>query len=55
MLTLNWIKNEDNVVYGKDEDLIPVLAKDLVIPDLQKKIDQFRADPVKIPSPILIL
>ncbi len=47
MLTLNWIKNEDNVVYGKDEDLIPVLAKDLVIPDLQKKIDQFRSDPVK--------
>ncbi len=47
MLSLNWLKNEDNVVYGKDEELVPVLAKDLVIPDLQKKIDQFRASPVK--------
>ena len=47
MLTLNWLLNEDNVVYGKDEQLVPVLAKDLQIPDLQSKIDRFRADPVK--------
>ncbi len=47
MLTLNWLKNEDNAVYGTDEELVPILAKDLVIPDLQKKIDQFRSAPVK--------
>ena len=47
MLSINWLKNDDNVVYGKDEELVPVLARDLVIPDLQKKIDRFRAAPVK--------
>ncbi len=47
MLNLNWIKNEDHVVYGTDEELIPVLSKDLFIPDLGKKIRQFRENPVK--------
>ena len=47
MLTLNWIRNEDHVVYGKDEELIPMLSKDLAIPDLGRKIEAFRANPVK--------
>ncbi len=47
MLNLNWIKNEDHVVYGTDEELIPILSKDLFIPDLGKKIRQFRENPVK--------
>ncbi len=47
MLSLNWLKNEDNVVYGRDEELVPKLAKALMIPDLQAKIDRFRAAPVK--------
>ena len=47
MLTLNWIKDENNVVYGTDEELVPILAKDLAIPDLQAKIDRFRDAPVK--------
>lgn len=45
MLTLNWLKNEDHVVYGTDEELIPLLAKRLVIPDLGKKIEHFRCAP----------
>ena len=47
MLNLKWIKNEDHVVYGTDEELIPILSKDLFIPDLGKKIRQFRENPVK--------
>ena len=47
MLTLNWLKNTDHVVYGTDEQLIPMLSKDLVIPDLQRRIAQFRENPVK--------
>ena len=47
MLTLNWVKNTDHVVYGTDEELIPMLAKKLVIPDLGQRIRAFREDPVK--------
>ena len=47
MLTLNWLKNEDNVVYGTDEELIPMLSKELLMPDFGKKIAQFREAPVK--------
>ena len=34
MLTLNWLTNEDHVVYGTDEELIPLLSKELQIPDM---------------------
>ena len=47
MLTLNWLKNEDSVVYGSDGQLVPMLAKNLMIPDPQRKIDAFRLAPVK--------
>ena len=47
MLNLNWLKNEDHVVFGTDEQLIPILSKDLMIPDLGNKIRQFRENPVK--------
>lgn len=47
MLTLNWLKNEDNVVYGTDEELIPMLSKDLAIPDLERRIKLFRETPCK--------
>jgi hypothetical protein len=46
MLTLNWLANEDHVVYGRDEQLIPMLAKQLMIPDLGTKIANFRCAPV---------
>ncbi len=47
MLTLNRIKDSDNVVYGKDEDLIPTLSKYLQISVLGEKIRKFREAPVK--------
>ena len=42
MLSLNWLLNEDHVVYGTDEQLIPMLSKELFIPDLGIKIRKFR-------------
>ncbi len=47
MLTKNWITDENNVVYGSDDELIPMLSKYLSIPDLDRKIKQFREAPVK--------
>lgn len=47
MLTLNWLKDEENVVYGREEEIVPALAKDLMIPDLMEKIECFRRSPVK--------
>ena len=47
MLTRNWINNPDHVVYGTDEELIPMLSKKLIISDLGDRIKRFREDPVK--------
>ena len=47
MLTLNWLKDEENVVYGREEEIVPALAKDLMIPDLMAQIERFRQAPVK--------
>ena len=47
MLTLNWLKDENNVVYAKQSDIVPVLARDFRIPDLAERIEAFRANPDK--------
>ncbi len=47
MLTVNRIKDEDRVVYGTDEELIPMLSKYLSMPELGRKIREFRENPVK--------
>ena len=47
MLSLHWIKDTDHVVYGTDEQLIPMLAKKLLIPDLEQRIRKFRENPVR--------
>ena len=47
MLTLKWLKNEDHVVYGKEEDVVPLLSKNLKISDLGEKVKAFRENPVK--------
>ena len=47
MLTLNWLKDEENVVYGREEEIVPALSKDLLIPDLMEQIERFRQSPVK--------
>ena len=45
MLTLNWLKDEENVVYGREDQIVPTLAKDLMIPDLMAQIERFRQAP----------
>ena len=47
MLTLNWLKDEENVVYGPEDELIFQLAGDLMIPDLKDAVERFRRAPVK--------
>lgn len=47
MLTLQWLKNVDHVVYGKEDETIPLLSRNLKMPDLGEKIRQFRENPVK--------
>lgn len=47
MLTLNFLQNEENVVYGPEDQLIPQLAGDLMIADLQDAVERFRRSPVK--------
>ena len=47
MLTLNWLKDEENVVYGREAQIVPELSRDLMIPDLMEQIERFRRSPVK--------
>ena len=42
MLTLNWLKDEENVVYGREAQIVPELSRDLMIPDLMEQIERFR-------------
>lgn len=47
MLTLSYLEDEENVVYGQEEDIVPTLARDLQIPDLLELVARFRQTPVK--------
>ena len=47
MLTWGYLQDVQNVVYGREEQLVPALAKDLMIPDLMAAIERFRQAPVK--------
>ena len=47
MLTLNWLKDEENVVYGREAQIVPELSRDLMISDLMEQIERFRRSPVK--------
>ncbi len=47
MLSLNWLKDENNVVYAKQSDIVPILSRDLRIPDLEQRIEAFRESPEK--------
>ncbi len=47
MLTLSYLKDEENVVYGPEEEIVPQLAGDLLIPNLGEAIERFRQAPVK--------
>ncbi len=47
MLTLSYLKDVENVVYGPEDEIVPQLARDLLIPNLDEAIDRFRRSPVK--------
>lgn len=44
-MNINWFKDEENVVYCKEDEVLPRLTKELGIPDLARKVAQFRAEP----------
>ena len=43
---VNWFKDPDNVVYCKEEEVLPRLSKELGIGDLAERVAAFRAAPV---------
>ncbi len=47
MLTVSWLTDAENVVYGREDELIPQLAKDLMIPDLMDAVEAFRQAPTR--------
>lgn len=42
---VNWFKDPDNVVYCKEEEVLPRLSKELGIGDLAERVAAFRAAP----------
>lgn len=47
MLTFEWLKNQDNIVYMNVEDFSVQFAKQVKIDGLREKLEQFREHPVK--------
>ena len=47
MLTLSYLKDVENVVYGPEKEIVPQLAADLLIPNLDEAVEGFRRSPVK--------
>ena len=45
MVGVNWLKNPNHVVYGRPEELLPRLSRDLGIPDLAERVDAFQRRP----------
>ena len=41
MVGVNWLQNPNHVVYGRPEELLPRLSRDLGIPDLAERVDAF--------------
>ena len=47
MLTLSFLKDVENVVYAPEEEIVPQLAADLLIPNLDEAVERFRQSPTK--------
>lgn len=45
MVGVNWSQNPNHVVYGRPEELLPRLSRDLGIPDLAERVDAFQRRP----------
>ncbi len=44
-MNINWFKNPDHIVYAPVEEFADNFGKETGIPDLRKKLDEFKADP----------
>ena len=45
MVGVNWLQNPNHVVYGRPEELLPRLCRDLGIPGLTERVDAFQRRP----------
>ena len=46
-MTLEWVKNRDNVAYVDAKDFFHNFSKEAGVPDLEAQVRAFAADPVK--------
>ena len=45
MLNQGWFRNQDNVVCCRKEEVLPRLARELAIPDLSQRVEEFQKTP----------
>lgn len=45
-MNIKWFKNKDNIVYAEADNIIPLLAKETGILDLEGQIKSFKANPL---------
>lgn len=42
MLNQSWFRNQNNVVCCRKEEVLPRLARELAIPDLSQRVEEFQ-------------
>ena len=45
MLNQGWFRNQNNVVCCRKEEVLPKLARELAIPDLSQRVEEFQKTP----------
>lgn len=45
MLNQGWFRNQNNVVCCRKEEVLPRLARELAIPDLSQRVEEFQKTP----------
>ena len=45
MLNQSWFRNQNNVVCCRKEEVLPRLARELAIPDLSQRVEEFQKTP----------
>ena len=45
MLNQSWFRNQNNVVCCRKEEVLPKLARELAIPDLSQRVEEFQKTP----------
>ena len=51
MLNQSWFRNQNNVVCCRKEEVLPKLARELAIPDLSQRVEEFQKTPPSPESP----